>query len=261
MAPSVLTPSQMAFDPSRPEIKASFWLLASVLLVLWLAKTAAPIAYVGSVALTLAAFWQLRAPLWRVERAGLGLEALGCHLGAWRLDLKTTLSLSVCILPLYALGYHLLITQGAYALHTLWPHLAVTLPVGHPIWHVPRHAWAWLDSSLWFGERALTHTLGVALPEELFYRGYLQPLWQAYWPARRMVLGASLGWATVGACAAFALGHWLGEWQIGRLGPFFPSLLFAWQRSRSGTIVGAVGLHALCNLFAEVWVRQYAPGA
>lgn len=250
-----------AFDPPHAETRASFWLLASVLMVLGCAKAAAHVAYVGPVVLTFAAFWQLRAPLWRVERAGFGPEALGCHLGAWRLDLASTAALALGILPLYACGYHLMATQGASIVHAVCPGLGFGAIVYHPIWHMPQNPEAWARSLLWFAERVVTHTFGVALPEELFYRGYLQPLWQARWASRYAVWGAPMGWATLGVCAAFALGHWLGEWQIGRLGPFFPSLLFAWQRARSGTIVGCVGLHALCNLFAEVWVRQYAPGA
>jgi uncharacterized protein len=97
----------------------------------------------------------------------------------------------------------------------------------------------------------------VALPEEVFYRGYLQPRLEERWPPTRRWLGVPLGRAAVLACALFALGHFLGEWNPMRLGPFFPGLLFAWLRNRSGSVVGAVTYHALCNILGEVLFTLY----
>lgn len=57
----------------------------------------------------------------------------------------------------------------------------------------------------------------------------------------------------------FAAGHFLGEWNPLRWGPFFPALVFAWQRNATGSIVGAVAYHAACNVLGELLFRLYQP--
>ena len=89
----------------------------------------------------------------------------------------------------------------------------------------------------------------VALPEELFYRGWMQTSWAATDPGRRVhVLGADLGRGFLATQALFALGH-LVVFQVWRLGTFFPGLLFGWLRARTGNVAAAVVVHALSNLF------------
>jgi membrane protease YdiL (CAAX protease family) len=91
----------------------------------------------------------------------------------------------------------------------------------------------------------------VALPEEFFYRGYLQTRLRDAWPEGRLFLGARLGKAFWVTAALFALGH-LAIFQVWRLGVFFPALLFGWMRERTGTVMGAALLHACCNLLVLV---------
>jgi CAAX protease family protein len=96
---------------------------------------------------------------------------------------------------------------------------------------------------------ALVQLLVVALPEEMFYRGFLQTAWRRNAPERGVtILGARLGHGFVATQALFALGHLvvLEPW---RLGTFFPGLLFGWLRERTGDVAAAVVLHALSNLF------------
>ena len=59
--------------------------------------------------------------------------------------------------------------------------------------------------------------------------------------------------------ALFALGHFLGEWNPLRLGPFFPALVFAWQRNATGSVVGAIVFHASCNVLGELLFVLYRP--
>ncbi|MEW5854793.1 MAG: CPBP family intramembrane glutamic endopeptidase [Myxococcota bacterium] len=99
---------------------------------------------------------------------------------------------------------------------------------------------------------AATHIFLVAIPEELFYRGYIHTLLVRAWPPRFTVLGASVGKAVLVGSALFALGHFAGEWNPQRLGPFFPALLFCALRSVSGSIMGAVLYHGLSNVMGEV---------
>lgn len=98
----------------------------------------------------------------------------------------------------------------------------------------------------------------VALPEELFYRGFLETRLERAWPTRRFVLGVPLGRAVIVASAMFALGHWLGEWgNPARLGPFFPAFVFSMLTRRGGSIAGAVLYHGLSNAFSATLLAGY----
>jgi hypothetical protein len=107
--------------------------------------------------------------------------------------------------------------------------------------------------------RALLQLLVVALPEELFYRGYVQTALgrsrsqagDGGPPRTVRVLGADLGPGFLLTQALFALGH-LATFQPWRLGTFFPGLLFGWLRARTGGLAAPVFLHALANLFLQV---------
>lgn len=99
---------------------------------------------------------------------------------------------------------------------------------------------------------ALTQLLVVALPEEMFYRGWMQTSWSRAGPERWVrVLGADLGRGFVATQALFALGH-LVSLQPWRVATFFPGLLFGWARARTGSLAAPVVLHALSNLFLLV---------
>jgi len=91
-------------------------------------------------------------------------------------------------------------------------------------------------------------TLGVALPEEFFFRGYLQGQW-ARAPGRRTVrlLGATVGWEWPATAAAFAIAHVVGYGPAGLL-RFFPGLLFGWAYARTGSIWAGVLYHGACNV-------------
>ena len=91
--------------------------------------------------------------------------------------------------------------------------------------------------------------LVVALPEELFYRGWMQTSWARARPGSGVtVLGARLGAGFVATQALFALGH-LVVWRPWRLGTFFPGLVLGWLRERTGSVAAPVILHAASNLF------------
>jgi len=95
----------------------------------------------------------------------------------------------------------------------------------------------------------LVQLLVVALPEEMFYRGFVQTAWARNAPERGVtVLGARLGKGFLWTQVLFALGH-LVVLQPWRLGTFFPGLLFGWLRERTGGVAAPVVLHALSNLF------------
>ena len=92
----------------------------------------------------------------------------------------------------------------------------------------------------------------IALPEEAFYRGYLQSRFDELFPQRVRVLGASIGPSLVLTSLVFALGHFATIREPARLAVFFPSLLFGWLRARTGGIGAGVAYHASCNVFSEM---------
>jgi membrane protease YdiL (CAAX protease family) len=104
---------------------------------------------------------------------------------------------------------------------------------------------------------ALVQLLVVALPEELFYRGWMQTRWARTAPGEGItVLGARLGRGFLWTQLLFAAGH-LISLQPWRLGTFFPGLLFGWLRERTGSIAAPVVVHALSNLFMVTLERSF----
>ena len=97
----------------------------------------------------------------------------------------------------------------------------------------------------------------IALPEEAFYRGYLQTRLDDVWAPRVRILGAEVGLGLVVASVIFALGHLATIHQPARLAVFFPSLVFGWLRAKTGGIGASLTFHALCNVFSEALGRGY----
>lgn len=135
----------------------------------------------------------------------------------------------------------------------------VVLPpfwVGYVHWYRPRGAfmpapWPSLQDDV------LGQLLGVAFPEEAFFRGYLQSALDAAWPPKWSMLGARVGASILVTSAIFAVGHLLTEPYAGRLAVFFPSLVFGFLRARTGGVGASIVFHALCNLFASYLGQSY----
>lgn len=103
----------------------------------------------------------------------------------------------------------------------------------------------------------LTQLFFIALPEEYFYRGYLQTRLSQAFEARAKGrgdrwLGSLVTRSNLSTSILFGLGHLLvpvgGVLLAGRLAVFFPSLLFGLLRERTGTITAPVVYHACCNM-------------
>jgi uncharacterized protein len=121
-------------------------------------------------------------------------------------------------------------------------------------WH-PAREFEWppppaLDS-------VLTQLLGIAMPEEMFYRGYAQTALDDPFKGRFRVFGARLGPGLLLASLIFALGHFATNTHPARLAVFFPSLVFGWLRTKSGGIGAPVLFHAACNLFSAYLAQGY----
>ena len=99
--------------------------------------------------------------------------------------------------------------------------------------------------------------LMIALPEEAFYRGYLQTTLERELDKSTTIFGTRIGWGIVLTSAIFAVGHLLTELNPARLAVFFPSLVFGILRARTGGIGASVLFHAMCNLFSAYLIRSY----
>lgn len=105
-----------------------------------------------------------------------------------------------------------------------------------------------------------TQFLLVALPEEIFYRGWVQTRLEQGFAAR----GSTTSWlgftpAIFWTSILFGIGHLLvpvgGVLIVNRMSVFFPALLFGWLRRRTNSVVPSTIYHAFSNamvLFAAV---------
>ena len=170
---------------------------------------------------------------------------------AWGRGAAVAAAVAAAVFPVFAAGF------AAYAalLPALPPGLAHALA---PYGGAPRLAPRLPDG---LAVLVPVQLLVVALPEELFYRGFMETAWARAAPARGVrVLGARLGAGFLWTQVLFAAGH-LVVLQPWRLGTFFPGLLFGWLRERTGSIAAPVVLHALSNLFiATLEASFYGPG-
>jgi hypothetical protein len=107
-------------------------------------------------------------------------------------------------------------------------------------------------SPWWWVLMFATQLILVAIPEEWFYRGYLQQRLDEAMKPRWKVLGVMMGPGWLVSSVMFALGHLVLDARPERLAVFFPSLLFGWMRARTGSILAPSLFHALSN----VWIAS-----
>jgi len=156
---------------------------------------------------------------------------------AWGRGALRALAVCAVVFPLFALAW------WGYA--TVLPRIAGEVPhLLGPYARAPRFE-PRLPGGLVL--LALSQILVVALPEEMFYRGWMQTTWARGGPSVR-VLGADIGRGFLATQLLFALGH-LVSLQPWRVATFFPGLLFGWVRARTGDLAAPVVVHALANLF------------
>lgn len=103
----------------------------------------------------------------------------------------------------------------------------------------------------------LSQVLVIALPEETFFRGYVQTRFQQVIKPRWRIFGAHLGWGWILTSVIFALAHSLISYQWWHFAIFFPSLLFGFLREKTDGLVAPILCHAFSNLFMSWIVRCY----
>ena len=267
---------QHARNGAREGIRAAILLLAT----LWIGKhIAGVLPDGGDIVFTAAAALQIYLPLWLIQRGGELPESHRIHVHGLVLGPIQALRAARVRrrrarqirrrggLDRWLAEYG----RGAYfrgaelradLVRVLWVVLLTFLPFG-----LAHHFWQeWMlgrelvfqptlpPDLLWVVVR---NVLLVALPEELFYRGFLETRLDRIWPSRRAWWGIPLGRSVFLASALFALGHFLGEYNLARLGPFFPAFLFSMLTRKSGSIAGAMLYHGLSNAFSYALFQGY----
>lgn len=237
----------------------------------------------GDVVFTLAAAYQLYVPLWLIQRRGELPESHAIHVHGLLLGTVAALrrrrvrarrrarrrstafdrvlahyGRGACFRPraFFAdIGRALLVALITFVPFAFGHHLwqLWMAPEGVHVRYVPT-----LPPGLF--AIVLKNTFLVALPEEMFYRGFVETRLERIWPTRIHLLGIPLGRTVVIASALFALGHFLGEYNPARLGPFFPAFLFSMLTRRGGSIAGAVLYHGLSNGFSAALLAGYRYG-
>ena len=229
-------------ERSRPLIEA-LGVSAIVTGVVTAASAFLPDRYVATAVgfLFLGATWALvwRGDDARVERSGLALGGVVLPGPIDRVRLVRSVGTALFWAALFAAVTFVPFFLGW---RTFW----------HAKGHFGLHVQGWEALNEIFGQLVI-----IALPEEAFYRGYLQSRLDEAFPQRIRVLGASVGPALIVSSVIFALGHFATIREPARLAVFFPSLAFGWLRARTGGIGAGVAFHASCNVFSEVLGRGY----
>jgi membrane protease YdiL (CAAX protease family) len=233
----------------RPSTDSAAWrepLLLWALAFLAILLTHATLPYLAKPVATVAFLYL---PLWAMRRRGEDIADYGVTFRAWREDVLLVGLVCLVVLPLFTLGYF-----ATTVLRTHFPGWvqALLAPLGGQgrVFHARLPD----NFSLWVVDQLFV----VALPEEFFYRGYLQGRLKAAWPSGAQFLGVKVGPAFLLVAVLFALGH-LAVFHVWRLAVFFPALLFGFMRERTGTILGSTLLHALFNLYSMFLEASFTP--
>lgn len=129
---------------------------------------------------------------------------------------------------------------------------------GYRFWHHGAHFHFTWPARLW--DDAAGQVLVIALPEEAFFRGYLQTsLTDGFGGASGDLVDGNEIRAILITSAIFAVGHILTDPRPARLAVFFPSLLFGLVRAKTRGVGTGLVFHALCNLYVATLARGFAP--
>ena len=184
----------------------------------------------------LAAVLFLYVPAALIWRSRGELEQFGLRARPLRSGLLHFLAAVVLVLPLFALLYRAFVTTGCPLLSSKLPSLACPIPLLPKLRLPPA-----------FQMAIASQILVVAVPEEFFFRGYLQERLLAHLGPLRAVVWTAL---------LFAIGHYLVTFSPAALAVFFPGLLFGVLRLRTGSILAGTLFHATCNLAMETLRRS-----
>ncbi len=93
----------------------------------------------------------------------------------------------------------------------------------------------------------LIQVVGIAVPEELFFRATLQKGLDGYFGMKWKILKIDFGWGLVLASILFGLAHIFRQGAFG-LTTALPGVLFGLLYEKRQSVVGPVIFHAACNI-------------
>ena len=210
--------------------------IVCLLLTVVCALTAGIGGWVNTVAWFAAVFSLMAVPLVIVRRIHPRDEVEAGIAIAWSArDLLTGLAVLAILFVPVALGNHFVRTEiQGLAFSFSWDHYA----------------------NLSLGYEVLVQIVAVALPEEFFYRGYLQTAFMQFFRGRPQTAKAAPALAIGLASICFAIVH-LPTGGLPRLLTFFPGLLFGTIRHKTGGLLGCIACHAGSNLMMLVMNVHY----
>jgi uncharacterized protein len=232
----------------------------------------------GEIFFTAVAAYQIYVPLWLVQRRGESPESHAIHvhglilgpIAALRARLVRSLRRRKVrrrprglrrVLALYGRG-------ATFRPRALGKDLGLALLVAlltFPPFAVAHHFWQMHFGALSYvftvppdlAMVLVKNTFLIALPEEMFYRGFVEHRLERLWPTRHHLWIVPLSRTVFLASALFAAGHFLGEYNPARLGPFFPAFVFSGLTRRGGSISGAILYHGMSNAFSSLLFAGY----
>ena len=202
---------------------------------------------VGHVGGALIAITMLYAPFYIAWRRGHDVAVYGFRMAPIRRGLGIAAIGHLVVFPLFIAGFLVFyrVICDVEALRNLAPQGMCARFVGWAGAHAPQVDWALLE---WMA----TQLIVVALPEELFYRGFLLYHLEKALPPKRRFLGGGIGWALVISAALFAVVHLPKNGDPRDLATFFPGLMFGWMRSATGSILASTVVHASSNILIRM---------
>ena len=237
--------------PDRPLREALFGFAAATALSSALYQLGRFVPLVGDNLQAFIAVIFIYLPMWLTGRHGKHIDDYGFTLRPLGRGLKIAGVALAIVFPLFLAGFALfygtvcdgsleaLAPPGLCARWHGWPSLAELRGPANPLAAVA------------------AQVIAVAIPEELFFRGWLLGRLEEALPPRRRFLGGGVDRALFLSALLFALGHVLVDGNPRRLAVFFPGLLFGWARSATGSILAGTILHAASNLYIEALQRSF----
>jgi membrane protease YdiL (CAAX protease family) len=236
----VADPVRDARDAGRDAVIA--WAVVAVL-VTGLVRINITLPAIGHLGSALVAVLFLYVPVFVAWRRTEDLYDYGFHAKPVKQGLVTAAVAIGVIFPIFALGYFAFyeVACNSDLLAHLVPHGMCSRYGGLAGLHAPA-----LTGKLL--EFCAVQLVVVALPEELFFRGFLLGMLERKFPPKRRILGGGVGLALVISAAMFALIHLPKDGDPRALATFFPGLLFGWMRSATGSIMASTLTHAGSNI-------------
>lgn len=246
-SPAAPHPRPSSPSPGLAGRHALLVFLATWVLVAFLVQLRITIPMVGHLGSALVALAFLYIPSGVARLRGEDLLDYGFTSEPVTKGLATAGLAMLLVFPLFVVGYlafHEVACTSALA--PLVPAGLCNRYVGIEHLHTP------LAAPLSLLEYSAVQLVVVALPEELFFRGMMLHLLTRRFPPRRTAFGVGFGWAVVLTSLAFALVHLPKGGDPRALATFFPALLFAWLRLRTGSLLAPTIVHATSNILIHL---------